>query len=226
MSTKTFIKRTISVATNNVMSLPKNRHIDETLAATPSASVILVQEIDLPEFKRAIEHVKGYNAVEIPDSDIYNAGALYDPKRWAYVNHKYVDQYSGKKGISKTRHIAMVGLRHLGLNQIVIFISFHDVTKGEDSIRKGLRRQGRRQVRRLVRRARRAGLPVVVGGDLNQIGTVFPTADVIRKTGYDHLYFWNSKRARWRAIAARAIRTASDHKALIVRLILTKENNR
>lgn len=209
------------VATNNVMSLPENPQIAATLAATPTAGVVCVQEVDLPKFKKAIYAVPKYRPIPTPNSDVYNATILFKPSLWAVEFSKFVPQYDGVKGVSKTRHIAVAGLRSKVTGETTVFISVHDVTKGTDSVRRRLRAQTRKQVRRQVNYYRKRGLSVVVGGDFNQVKKVFATAQFFVNDGYDHLYFWSASKARLRfkkVLAKRVVPTRSDHNALVARV--------
>lgn len=208
----------ITVATNNIMSLPKNEDVEETLAATPTASVIGVQECDI--FHKAVRRVKGYDCPPIPDSDHYDSVVLFKPAVWELLGYSYELLYEGSGGISKTRHAAIVRLRHKETRQQVIFVAAHDVTRGEDSIRKGLRRKSRKVIRGIVKRHQKLGQPVFVLADMNTNASVFRTALVIAKHGIDHIYAWAGKGVTWVLLATHAVKTPSDHDAWIARLLM------
>lgn len=205
---------TFKVATNNVMSNPRNPRIRETLAATSGSSVLLLQEVDI--FHNEVRNIPGYRCIPLPNGDIYNATIAYKPSVWEYVSHTYKKQYDGKKDISKTRHVARATLRHKKLGENFVFVSYHDVTRGQDSLRVRLRANARRVVRKILNNQRALKLPIVLGADVNQKAIVYRQANKITRQGIDHQYAWSSPTVKLSVISKRRTKTRSDHDALVV----------
>lgn len=207
-------------ATNNIMSLPKNPSVDATLEANGGASVMGVQEADLPEFHAALRHVKNMTTVSVPAGNTYNAFVLWNPAVWAHVSTKFVKQYDGENGISYTRRIAVTVLLHRASGQRFGFVSYHSVTAGNDSKRRAMRREGDSVVAREVNALRKAGLPVVMFTDANRTSRILATANLWYRHNIDHVYAWlgskMKKTHRVKSTGRWNIATRSDHDTFVV----------
>lgn len=213
---------TFSVATNNIMSLPKNPNVDATLAATPDASVVMVQEADIPEFHTALRNMSGYTTKSIPASDTYNAFVMYKPDVWEYVSSKFVKQYDGVAGVSKTRHIEVTRLKNKEIGREFAFISYHAVTAGNDPVRKKLRAEGDAVVQKELNALHAAGIPTVLGADLNRTVSPFKGYDVSAHHKVDHVLIWDEKGVIIKKDGEQVIATTSDHDALVLKITVKK----
>jgi exonuclease III len=210
------------VATNNVMSLPKNPEIHDTLlAATGTPTVVGLQELDPASFKQAARNIKGWGLTPIDDDVTYAEAVLWDKAVWEPIGRRYVKQYDGVRKISYTRHFCVTRLRHRELGFEVVFISYHAVTKGNDPERRRMRAEGLTALRDEISKARARGVVVVVAGDYNATSTQHPTATVKIKHDIDHIYAWSGKDVKVTKVASRTVATRSDHDVLIARLGLT-----
>lgn len=214
------VKQTISftVAENNLKSLPVNSDVLGTLLATPLASVLLVCEADLNQFKSVIGNLRGYKTHDLHLGDnTYDAFVLYKPTIWSHVSTRFVKLYDGVGNISYTRHIAVTVLQHLATGQEFSFISFHSVTAGNDRERRRLRRIGRKNLNRVVATERKTGRPVIKAGDDNTPKNNDPSATVHTSHGIDHQWAWNGQGVTIQRTGAHTVGTTSDHRALVVR---------
>jgi endonuclease/exonuclease/phosphatase (EEP) superfamily protein YafD len=214
----------IVVATNNIMALPKNPEVKATLLATPRASVLLVQEGNLREFKRVLASLPGYKVAGDlhagKGSVNYSNFILYKPDVWDLVSQRYVKEYDGEDHISNTRYISVAVLRHKVLGIECAFYSYHAVTAGNDKKRKAMRAEGTAALRKAIRVNKRK-MPVFVGGDYNTRTNVHPTAAIRTTHGIDQQYVWNGGGAKVAKDRAHTIKTRSDHDALVVDYTIT-----
>jgi len=214
----------VIVATNNVMSNPKNPQITKTLlASTTTPTVVGLQEIDPASFKAAAEGLPNWDLVDIPVGHNYGAGVMYDEAVWTLKGKRYVKQYDGVKDISYTRHICIVRLIHKAKKFEAIFMSFHQVTKGDDKVRAKMRKEALAILRKEKDRYVAQGVPVWIMGDYNTNLDQHTSADVVLKHGYDHIYFWNGKDVTGKKKATRVVDTKSDHDVFIGRFEMKKK---
>lgn len=212
---------TFRVATNNVMSLPKNPEVTKTILATPGASVLLLQEMDLPVFHNALRNLPGYSTGSVPASNIYSTFVAYRPGIWDHVSTKFVKAYDGAKGVSFTRHIAITVLRHKALGREFAFLSYHSVTAGNDAVRKRLRASGDAAVRKELTRLRAAGTPIILGADTNRTGNTFGSCNIHVAHKIDHEFIWNGRDVVFKKNSSHTVPTRSDHDVLVVDLTAT-----
>lgn len=213
---------TFKVATNNIMSLPKNPQVLKTLRAAPLASVVLVQEADLPDFHKAL-HQLGEHRVpaQVAGGNTYSTFVLYDPHVWDHVDTTFRKAYDGAEGVSLTRHIAVTVLRHKGINREFAFISYHAVTAGKDATRRRLRRAGTKAVRAAIAAQRKAGRVVILGCDQNGTGNLFPSRKFHVRHLIDHVYAWRSPGVDVVENKHHTVGTRSDHDVLVVSVTAT-----
>lgn len=208
---------TFSAATNNVMSLPPNPEVAETMKAAPLATVVLLQEADLPHFQDAMEHLGPHRVTaKVPGTRTHSCYVLFDPTVWTHVSTTFHKAYDGADHISLTRHIAVTILRHKGIGVEFAFVSYHAVTKGTDRERRSMRRQGTKAVRRIIRNQRAEGRPIILGCDQNSTRNLFRSRTLHTRHRIDHLYAWSGVGVRLRKAKAgrHVIRTRSDHDTL------------
>lgn len=211
------------VATNNIMSLPKNPAVSATLAANGGAELMGVQEADLTAYKAALRHVPGLVTASIPAGNTYNAFVYYDPKVFAHVSTRFIKQYDGVAGISYTRRIASTVLRHRATGTLAAGVSYHSVTAGNDKARKAMRKEGDAVVNAEVARLRKSGIPLVfLMTDANRKTRVSWTSTLWYTHGIDHIYAW-AKRTLFslRSSGRWNIATRSDHDTFVVEYIAT-----
>lgn len=207
---------TITVATNNIMSLPPNPQVQATLKAAPDASVVMIQEADLPEFQRALDHLGVHRVTaNVPPDRTHSCFVLFDPTVWGHVSTTFHQAYEGEAHISLTRHLAVTVLHHRALDLEFAFISYHAVTKGLDRKRRAMRRAGTRAVRKAIKNQRRQGRPVILGCDQNSMLNLFPTRTLHVRHRIDHLYAWDAPHLRFHRHGHHTVLTASDHDTLV-----------
>jgi len=213
----------VIVATNNVMSNPMNKHIVPTLtASTSTPTVVGLQEINPAKFKAAAEKLKGWDLCDIPAGNNYGAGIMYEEAVWELKGKRYVKQYDGVANISYTRHICIARLYNKKHKFDAIFMSFHQVSKGDDNNRKRMRKEALAILRKEKDRYVAQGVPVWIMGDYNSTATQHTSADVVLKHGIDHIYFWNGKEETGKKRATRVVDTKSDHDVFIARFTMKK----
>lgn len=210
---------TFSVATNNIMSNPKNPDVASTLAATPEASVVMVQEADIPEFKTALKNMTGYSTGSIPTGDGYGEFVMFKPDVWQHVSTRFIKAYDGVAGISKTRHIASTRLRNIATGKPFVFLSYHAVTAGNDPVRKRLRAQGDAAVQRELDRLAKVGVPYILGADLNRVSQVFSGYSISAKHLIDHILAWKGDTVSLHKNSDHTVATTSDHDALVMEIL-------
>lgn len=210
------------VATNNVMSNPTNPDIRRTLESTMPwpASVVGLQEMDPVRYKDLAESLKGFDLVDIPDSHNFSNAILFKESLWTLKSFDYDKQYDGAKGISYTRHFVIARLYHKILKVEVIFMSYHAVTKGTDRTRSEMRKEGLTAIRNRINRYKDEGVPIVVMADYNSTKPQHPSASVTLRHGYDHIYAFDGKKAKFTSKSTAAVKTRSDHDAFVARLRL------
>jgi hypothetical protein len=209
------------VATNNVMSLPPNPNVKATIQATPGASVLLLQEMDLPAFHNVLRHLPGYTTGSIPAGNHYSTFVVFKPSVWEHVSTKFVKAYDGVNRVSLTRHIAVTVLRHKALGHDFAFLSYHRVTAGNDRVRKMLRKEGDTNVRTVLNDFKRQGIPVILGTDQNGTELLFPSRAIHVQHKIDHQYAWNGTDVSLRLGGNHTVATRSDHDALVAEYTAT-----
>lgn len=208
---------TFTVATNNIMSLPENPQVLTTLRAAPLATVVMVQEADLPQFQDALEHVGAHRVTaKVPGDRTHSCYVMYDPAIWEHVHTGFQKAYDGEAHISLTRHIAVTILRHKAIGVEFAFVSYHAVTKGNDRLRKAMRKEGTKAIRRIIKHQRSEGRPVILGCDQNSTRNLFPSRTLHTRHRIDHLYAWSGVGVRLRKAKGgrKVIATRSDHDTL------------
>jgi endonuclease/exonuclease/phosphatase (EEP) superfamily protein YafD len=159
----------------------------------------------------------------VPKGNAYAAFVLYDRAVWGHVSTEFFKAYSGVAHVSLTRHIAVTVLRNKVLGREFAFISYHAVTSGMDKIRVMLRREGDAVVRKQINRFRDAGIPVIVGADMNRKRKVFLSAYLHAKNRIDHLYVWNGAHVAVHQNSVHTVSTASDHDTLVAEYTAVKK---
>lgn len=210
----------VVLATNNLMSNPRNKRIELTLAATSPASVVGLQELDPIAFKKAAEAVPNFDLVDIPAGTTYACGINFNETIWELKGSKYVKEYDGASKISYTRHMCIARLYHKRLQFEAIAISFHAVTQGNDKKRSAMRALGLKQLRAQIRQYKKEGVIVFVMGDYNSTQVQHPTASIKLLNGIDHIYVFNGKKTKAKKKRTRKVNTPSDHDAFIGRIAI------
>lgn len=204
------------VATNNIMSLPENPQVLATLRAAPLASVVMIQEADLPEFQAALAHIGAHRVTaKVPDDRTHSTFVLYDPAIWEHVHTAFHKAYDGAAKVSLTRHIAVTMLRHKAIGIKVVFISYHAVTKGNDATRKRLRKEGTKAVRKIIKHHREQGDPIILGCDQNSTQNLFKSRSLHVRHRIDHLYLWNGDHLKFTKDGHHTVATRSDHDVVV-----------
>lgn len=214
------MRTSFRAATNNIMSLPENPEVLKTLKAAPLATVVLVQEADLPSFHTALKKLGAHRVTaKVPDGDVYSCFVLYDPAIWDHVSTTFHRAYVGSDGVSLTRHVAETVLRHKGIDREFAFLSYHAVTAGKDAVRKRLRKQGTKAVRARIKAQRAAGRPIVLGCDQNGTANLFWSRTAHVRHLIDHIYVWSSADVKVKIDKHHTVATRSDHDALVALII-------
>lgn len=205
------------VATNNVMSLPPNPNPRLTLRAAPDASVIMLQEADrIHAILKALPGPKHrWVTHAVPDSRNFASFVLYDPAVWEHVSTEFFLAYKGHRNVSLTRHIAVTVLNHKALGRHFAFIAYHSVTAGEDRVRTRLRGEGDAVVRTQIRRFKAAGIPVIIGADMNRKRKVFRGAALWVRHWVDAIYAWHGHDVHLSITEHHRVKTRSDHDVLV-----------
>lgn len=207
---------TIKATTNNLMSLPQNLRLRQTLFATPDSSVLMIQECDLDVFKRFVDKQTDYKHPPLHmDDDRYGSFVLWDDDVWKHKNTVFHKAYDGSYGISKTRHIDATVLEHRLLAEDFLFLSWHAVTKGNDKIRREMRAEALEEVRKIIRR-HKGRMPIISGVDLNATTNPHPTSRIHVKHGIDHQNAWPGGGVSLAKAGVKVVKTPSDHDAVEV----------
>lgn len=211
----------IVVCTDNLMSNPKNRDVNNALAGASPATLIGLQELNPVSFKKAAEAVPNFDLVDFPNQGPnYSNGISYDERVWELRDHYYVKEYDGKAGYSYTQYICVATLYHKRLRFEAVAMSFHAITRGNDKVRVSFRAKGLAALRKEIKKYKKLRKPIIVMGDYNATRVQHPSARIKMLHGLDHIYVWNGKGVEFEKVRTRAKNTTSDHHAFIARLKL------
>lgn len=220
------------IATNNLMSLPKNKNVGNALNASKNDPIVGIQECSPPDFKTKVKrmypNIIGLGPIH---DDRYASPLRIHAGIFRHLKKGSDKLYSGVGHVSLTRHLTWAVAQYKSTKTNIGVINLHAVVYKNDKYkakRLAMRNESKAALKKRLKWMVDQGLPVIITGDFNDranwLGSAFEGMRVTRVThGIDQILFVDSKTARWGWSGRTVENTSSDHHVLSVNAILYKK---
>lgn len=228
---------TIRVASNNLMSLPKNKNVQNAIRANNTIPIVGFQEADPVSFKTALK--KRYPKImglgpanekgQYTDYT-YAAPLVVNATLFTHVNHGTEVIHNASAGISHKRRLTWAIVERKDSKIRLGVINLHAVLGKKDKLyeqRMKMRASDKAALKKQVDKFQAMGLPIIITGDFNDtanwLGATYGGQRVQRATHrVDQILVVNSEKYRWTINSYNHADTTSDHDVLRAQVSLFK----
>lgn len=229
---QTKMHTTFRVASENLMSLPKNQYISKTLKALNTIPVVGFQEASEPSFKKAL--LRRYPAIiglGPIDNNTYAAPVVANANRFRHIKTGTRLIHKGRAHVSLTRRLTWAIVEEKRTKIRFGIINLHAVVVKKDAhfeARKAMRQLDKEALKAQVAEFQKQGLPVLVIGDFNDranwLGSTFGGHRVQRvQHKVDQILFVDGVKFAWSILRWNHVDTPSDHDAVRAQVSLSEK---
>jgi hypothetical protein len=221
---------TTRIATNNLMSLPKNPNVMDAIKANNTIPIVGFQEASPISFKKALKrrypNIIGLGPL---DNNTYAAPLVVNTTKFRHISTGSKIIHRGVAHVSLTRRLTWAIVEHRRSKTRFAVINLHAVVVKRDKYytkRVEMRQQDKAVLKSQVDIFLKSNLPVIITGDFNTkanwLGAIYNGHRVQRvQNGIDQILAVDSSNRKWTFDRFNTEDTSSDHDVLRAKVHLS-----